>query len=99
MSDQGSFASETESKPYVDYMLTTVDNPWNPFTQFDEWMAFDYAHSYHTMELLARITFDSEELSDADQAQALQEGIDEVVRENVSGMYRKVSRFDFDDSK
>lgn len=75
-----------------DYMLTTVDNPFDPFTQWEEWYAFDTRHGYHTAGLLARIVVTSDELSEADQALAIQLGIEEIVRENVSGMHKKVSR-------
>jgi hypothetical protein len=76
----------------IEYMLTTVDNPFDPFTQFKEWLAFDTAHGYHTASLLDRVTYYSDELSEADQLLAIRQGIDEVVRENVSGMHRKVAR-------
>lgn len=74
----------------VMYMLTTVDNPFNPGTQFDEWYAWDTAHGYHTSSLLARITITSDALSEADQEVAIDNAIDEIVRENVSGMHKKV---------
>ena len=39
-----------------DVMLTTVDNPWNPFTQFDEWYIFDEVEaSHHTCGYIARM--------------------------------------------
>lgn len=72
------------------HMLTTVDNPYNPFTQFDEWYAFDVASGYNSTSYLARITYTSPELSEADQSVAIENAIDEIVSENVNGMYRKV---------
>lgn len=71
-------------------MLTTSDNPWNPFTQYDEWFAFDARAGYNTPGLLARVAITSNELSEADQAHAIDLAIDEIVRENVSGMHEKV---------
>lgn len=82
----------TDSSEPTEYMLTTVDNPFNPFTHFDEWLAYDTSAGYNSASLLARITKVSDDLSEPDQALAVQNAIDEVVRENVSGMYRKVSR-------
>ena len=76
----------------VQCMLTTVDNPYNPFTQYDEWEAYDMAMGYYTSALLARITVTSDELSDADQATAIEDAIDEIVKYNVSGMHKKVMR-------
>lgn len=75
----------------TEYMLTTVDNPFNPFTQWDAWFSYDRAMGYNTPSLLARVVALSDEMSEADQALAIQVGIDEIVRENVSGLHRKVS--------
>jgi hypothetical protein len=83
----------------TDWMLTTVDNPFNPFTQFKEWFAWDRAKGYDTPGLLARVAFVPEDLPEADLHAAVQDGIDEIVRENISGMHRKVSRESFDASQ
>jgi hypothetical protein len=73
-------------------MLTTFDNPFDPFTQWDEWYAWDQNAGYHTPGLLDRISRVADDLSEADQYLAVQWAIDEIVRENVSGMHRKVQR-------
>lgn len=72
------------------YMLTTSDNPFSPVTQYDEWMTWDIAQGYSSNCLLARVVHTSSELSDADQELAIQQAIDEIVSENVSGMHTKV---------
>lgn len=36
-------------------MLTTIDNPYNPHTNFDEWFAFDVSHGYNTCAYIARM--------------------------------------------
>lgn len=72
------------------HMLTTVDNPFDPSTQFDDWYAFDTAKGYYTIAFLARIVRTSDELSEADQSLAIEQAIDEIVNENVSGMHKKV---------
>ena len=76
----------------IEYMLTTVDNPFDPFTQFDEWFTWDRNAGYNTPALLARVVASSDELSEADQAHAIVLGMDEIVEENVSGMHKKVSK-------
>lgn len=73
-------------------MLTTVDNPFDPFTQWREWYSWDETAGYHTTSFLARIVVTSTELSEEDQQLALEQGIDEIIEENVSGMYRKLTR-------
>lgn len=72
-------------------MLTTIDNPFNPFTQFDEWYAFDEDKGYHTCAYLARITKASDELSEPDEALATEDAIDEIIKYNPLGIYRKVT--------
>lgn len=76
-------------------MLTTVDNPYNPFTEWKEWYVFDTQKGYHTCSFLARIVLFSSDLSEPDQAMIIEEAIDEIVKENISGMWKKVSQEDF----
>jgi len=76
----------------IEYMLTTVDNPFDPFTRFDEWLEYDMSMGYNTAAFLDRVAYVSNELSEPDQALAIQNAIDDIVQENVSGMWRKVSR-------
>jgi hypothetical protein len=76
----------------TEYMLTTVDNPFDPFTRFDEWLAYDMMMGYHTSSFLARVAHTSDELSEPDQERSVQEAIDYIIQENVSGMWRKVAR-------
>ena len=73
-------------------MLTTLDNPFDPFTQFDEWYAWDERAGYHTTSFLARIVKTSDNISDADQDLAIEQGIDEIIRENVLGIYTRATR-------
>ena len=73
------------------YMLTTVDNPFDPFSQFEEWMQWDERAGYYTLSYLDRIAKVSNDTSDADQELAIQNAIDSIVKENVSGMWRKVT--------
>jgi hypothetical protein len=69
--------------------LTTVDNPFNPITQFDQWYVWDSTHGYHTLSYLARVTRSSYELSEADQDLASMQAMDEIVLIN-EGLYKKV---------
>lgn len=73
-------------------MLTTVDNPFDPFEDFGSWYQYDVSSGYHTSSFLARIVKTSEQLSDADQDRATELAIEEIIKENVNGVYRKVSK-------
>lgn len=76
----------------IESMLTTVDNPFDPFDQYDEWYAYDSLKGYNTLSFLARIAVISHEISEADLSLAIEQAIDEIVSENITGLYRKVSR-------
>lgn len=78
----------------TEWMLTTTDNPFDPFTQYPEWFAYDAQLGHHTPEYLGRVVITSDELSDTDQRLAINSAIDEIVAENVSGVYKKVSAAD-----
>lgn len=70
--------------------LTTIDNPFDPFTQFDAWYAFDNTKGYHTCEYLARIVKTSSELSEAVEEELTESAIDEIISINPLGKYKKV---------
>lgn len=80
-------------------MLTTFDNPFDPFTQWDEWYVWDMNAGYHTPGLLARLAHTAEALSPVDEIKVVQDAIDEIVKENVSGMHRKLKRDEFEQLK
>ncbi|UVK59372.1 hypothetical protein SEA_PHEROBRINE_89 [Gordonia phage Pherobrine] len=75
-----------------EYMLSTADNPFNPFTEWQQWFAFDAREGYHTPAYLARVVRTSSELSEADQTIALNDGIEEILQYNLTGNYVKVKR-------
>lgn len=74
------------------YMLTTVDNPYDPFTQFDEWYEFDTIKGYNTCGYLARVAKTSDNLSEKLNSLAINDAIDEICRFNWLGIYKKVEK-------
>jgi hypothetical protein len=73
-------------------MLTTVDNPFDPFDDFLSWYRWDTEHGYDSSSYLARILVTSDELSEGDQEDVQEIAIDEIISENLFGVYKKVSR-------
>ena len=72
------------------FALTTFDNPFDPFVEFDDWNAFDLRKGYNSSSLLARIAITSSDLPEAMQDEAIEEAIDLIVKENPLLIYRKV---------
>lgn len=76
----------------LESMLTTIDNPFSPFDDYDAWFAYDLRSGYNSPSYLARVVVTSEDLSETDQLLAIEQGIDEIVELNPLGIYKKVQR-------
>ena len=82
------------------YALTTFDNPYDPFDDFDRWMLFADEKGYGTMSYLGRIARTSDELTDEENNKEVERAIDEIISmhkiiENDQGIvnvYKKVSK-------
>lgn len=79
--------------------LTTIDNPFNPNTQWDDWLRYDEDHGYYTTPYLARIAKTSDELSSADYLDAVEQAVDEICELNLLGLYTKLIVYEDNDEK
>lgn len=73
-------------------MLTTIDNPFNPFKDFTSWFLFDVEKGYNTCSYLARIAKLSEELSEVENNIEVERAIDEIIKHDFMNIYKKVRR-------
>ena len=73
-------------------MLTTFDNPFNPFEQFTSWFLFDIEKGYNSCAYLARIAKTSDQLSDEENDLEVERAIDEIIQYDFMNMYKKVKR-------
>ena len=72
-------------------MLSTIDNPFDYFTQFDQWYNYDVLHGYNSCSYLAKVSFTSDELPESFNQAEIERAIDEIVEININGMYCKVT--------
>ena len=70
--------------------LTTIDNPYDPFTDFAKWMLFDEEKGYHTCSYLGRIARTSDQLSEEENNQEIERAIDEIIKYDFMNIYKKV---------
>lgn len=77
--------------PQVEYRLTTFDNPYDPFTQFDSWFLYDVEKGYNTCAYLDRVLNEAPSNQDPSDS-AISEAIDAIVKNDIFNMYKKVSR-------
>ena len=52
--------------------ITTFDNPYDPFENFDEWFLFDTEKGYNTCAYLARIARTSDQFSDEENEKEIE---------------------------
>lgn len=65
--------------------VTTADNPFNPFTEWDEWYFYDLSKGYSTCERLDRLSSTSSQLSDELNNEELEQAIDQLVEVGAVG--------------
>ncbi len=70
--------------------ITTRDNPYDPFEQFEQWFLYDVQKGYNSCGYLARIARTSDALSDEENALEVERAVDEIIKYDLTGMYRKV---------
>lgn len=72
--------------------ITTVDNPFDPIDQFNEWFAFDNSKGYGTCAYLARVTKTLDSLPEETQEADTERAIDEIIANDFMHIYRKIKR-------
>ena len=73
-------------------MLTTKDNPYNPFDNFDSWYQFDMDKGYSSCSYLDRIARTSDQLTEEENAEEIERAIDEIIKYDFQNIYRKVKQ-------
>ena len=53
-------------------MLSTFDNPFNPFHNFDSWLLYDKEKGYDSCERLASLLHITEDMSSVEQEQKVE---------------------------
>lgn len=72
------------------FMLTTVDNPFNPFTDWDDWFAYDESKGYRTCSLVANLSRNSSCLSYEEQQKSNALVLDSILSMDCCGIYKLV---------
>lgn len=76
----------------VEVMLTTFDNPFDPFDEFVPWFLFDESKGYSTCSKIARIARSSDELSTIEDKRETERAIDVIIDNDFLNIYKKVTR-------
>lgn len=82
----------SEGKTLTIYALTTKDNPFDPFDDYDKWLAFDISYGYNCSNYLANVANTSDSLSPEQNALEIEKAIDDIIRVDPTNNYCKVSK-------
>lgn len=71
--------------------ITTEDNPFNIFEDFDNWKQYDEDHNYFTCEYIARVRDTYPQSIDSEDEQLIMNQVfDDIIELNLLGNYKKV---------
>lgn len=76
----------------ADVRITTTDNPYDPFDDFDHWYLYDQDKGYNTVSYLGRIVHESDSFSPKEEEDENERAIDEIIKYDFMGIYKKVTR-------
>ncbi|MBR1703117.1 MAG: hypothetical protein IJ716_14415 [Lachnospiraceae bacterium] len=80
-------------------MLTTFDNPYNPFKQFLQWFLYDVEKGYNSCGYVGRIARTSDQMSDEEADQEIERAIDDIIKYDFTNTYKKVTEKDEEKEK
>lgn len=73
-----------------EFMLTTFDNPFDPFEDFTSWFLFDVEKGYNSCSYLARIAKLSDDMTEQEASAEIERAIDDIIKYDFMGIYKKV---------
>ena len=74
-------------------MLTTFDNPFDPFEQFTSWLLFDDENGYNSCGKLMRIAQISDDMSQKEIDDEIERAIDEIIKYDDANVYKKLTKY------
>lgn len=73
-------------------MLTTIDNPYDPFDQFTNWLLFDKEKGYNSCEKIARLAKVSDDMSQKEIDEETERAIDRLIELDFTDTFTKVTK-------
>ena len=77
----------------TEYMLTTIDNPYDYFTEFDKWFFYDTSvKGYYSCNYLARIAKIEDDMTQKEINEEIRRAIDEIIQYDFRNIFKRVSK-------
>ena len=75
-----------------DYLLTTIDNPYNPFEDFSLWDAFDREKGHNTCDLIGRLSQLSDDMTQREEEAEYDRVAEFIIYHDPHDKYKKFYR-------
>lgn len=72
--------------------LTTMDNPYDPFDNFTQWLLYDNEMGYNSCGKLDRIAHISNDMTEQEKNAEIERAIDEIILYDFLNIFKKVKR-------
>ena len=72
--------------------LTTFDNPFDPFEEFEDWWLYDKEKGYNSCEKVDRIANFTDYMTQKEINAEKERAIDEIIKYDFTNMYKKVTQ-------
>ena len=73
-------------------MLTTFDNPFDPFEDFTSWFLYDVEKGYNTCSYIAIIVNEDDSATEKETKEEIERAIDEIIKYDFMNIYKKVTK-------
>ena len=72
--------------------ITTFDNPYDPFDNFNSWLMFDMDKGYNSCGLLDRFAKTSDSLSEEENNIIIDKAIDDIIIHDPLNIYKELKK-------
>lgn len=73
-------------------MITTIDNPFDPFEDFEKWFLFDVEKGYNSCAYLDRMAKTSDSFTDKENAEEIERAINRIIELDFMNVYTKITK-------
>lgn len=75
-----------------EYMLSTIDNPYDPFEEFTLWLMFDKEKGYDSCERLMRIAQISDDMTQKEIDEEVDRAMDILIEHDFTNTFKRVTK-------
>lgn len=72
--------------------ITTIDNPFDPFNNSNDWLMFDIEKGYYTCSKLGRLAKLTPDMTEKEELEEIERAIDRLIKLDPLDVYIKVVR-------